>query len=242
MPKPERQYFKDGQSWWMFRDYIERSSRFVDWTLALEDIKHECLGRVSPVEVGTRLYRARLLPPPKVRPGSTHGSLAPLDMWPPSAERAVGNRLNPQGIPYLYLARAPQTAVAELRPWRTAELTVAEFAVTARIQLFDFVGVPEEPRAETFLLRKLSEMFAMPSHAESQFDYAATQFVSEYLKHVGKGAVAGIQYPSSLDEGGVNVALFGDASRPFEKLVSCGELQDWTVSRVKVESARVSRE
>lgn len=50
------------------------------------------------------------------------------DMGAPPREATRPGRLNPTGIPYLYLSSDKETAIAEVRPWMGANVTVASFS------------------------------------------------------------------------------------------------------------------
>ncbi len=56
----------------------------------------------------------------------------------PPAQLAGHGRLNPRGIPYLYLASDELTAISEVRPWKDAELTLAEFRTIRTLKLANF--------------------------------------------------------------------------------------------------------
>src|SRR6266566_4486089 len=53
----------------------------------------------------------------------------------PIRGRAKEGRVNPKGIPYLYLATHRDTAVAEVRPWKGGVVSVGQFRVVRDLRL-----------------------------------------------------------------------------------------------------------
>lgn len=146
-------------------------------------------------------------------------------MGAPPIEMHQGGRCSPVGIPCLYLASDPETAIAETRPWKSALVSVATFRLTRSIKLADLRDIghravflpqkdgnnPEDERAtigRVAYLVFLNNSFSRPSHEDSAIDYAPTQFVASILKANG---FDGIIYSSLLRSMGFNVALFTTA-------------------------------
>lgn len=55
----------------------------------------------------------------------------------PRPNRAVEGRANPAGIPVLYLGTTEETAIAEVRPWIGAEVSVAQFRTLKDLRAVD---------------------------------------------------------------------------------------------------------
>src|SRR5262249_23227383 len=55
----------------------------------------------------------------------------------PKAEFVGDGRANPSGIPYLYMANTPTTAMAEVRPWIGSPISLAHFRVVRDLSLVD---------------------------------------------------------------------------------------------------------
>lgn len=53
----------------------------------------------------------------------------PVDRMKPRRDRTKEGRANPKGIPYLYTANDKETAIAEVRPWIGAYVSIAELKV-----------------------------------------------------------------------------------------------------------------
>lgn len=139
--------------------------------------------------------------------------LALEQLGAPPAHLAGHGRLNPRGIPYLYLASDELTAVSEVRPWKHAELTLAEFRVTRPISVVNFTSQdqfaqPAQPgmAGADFTWRELiTWLFSAPFDPRDDTAYVPTQYLAERVK---ASEFDGIIYDSALHEGGYNVALF----------------------------------
>jgi hypothetical protein len=132
-------------------------------------------------------------------------------------------RANPRGIPYLYLATTRDTALAEVRPWIGATISVANFLVTRDLSvvdcsknnsmnsLLDIIGDHSRPR-EDGIWMAIDRAFATPvSRDDESKEYIPTQIIAELFKAAGYD---GIVYKSLLSDDGFNLALFNlaDAS------------------------------
>jgi len=61
-------------------------------------------------------------------------------MGAPPLGKASSGRINPEGISYLYLADSPGTAIAEVRPWKRARISVATFKTTRPINVVSLLA------------------------------------------------------------------------------------------------------
>ena len=131
----------------------------------------------------------------------------------PPAQLAGHGRLNPRGIPYLYLASDELTAISEVRPWKDAELTLAEFRTIRTLKLANFsaqaryVQAPETGmEGADFTWRELiTWLFSVPFDPRDDSAYVPTQYIAERVK---ASQFDGLIYDSALHEGGYNLALF----------------------------------
>jgi len=180
----------------------EEPARFVD--LLIDYAKTH---KTVTFKRDTVLYRARMN-------GTDREVDLPLDkMGAPPGHLAGHGRLNPRGIPYLYLASNRDTAVSEIRPWVGCRITVATFALAENCELVNFSGkhLVKVPQGEKFegsewTWRDLvGWMFGAPFDPRDDTAYIPTQFLAERIKEAG---FAGIMYDSSLSPDGYNVTLF----------------------------------
>nr|WP_256436979.1 RES family NAD+ phosphorylase [Ensifer sp. ENS09] len=147
------------------------------------------------------------------------------DRMKPQERRASEGRANSVGIPVLYLATSPETAVSETRPWVGAQVSVGTFEVTRDLTIVNFThegptgafrklgldGIFGERKPSTeqitdAVLADIDDAFSRPVSREdsSAADYAPTQILTELFKDAGYD---GIAYNSHF-KGGHNVALF----------------------------------
>lgn len=152
----------------------------------------------------------------------------PPNRMKPLSDSAAEGRANSKGIPHLYVATDKETAMAEVRPWLGAILTVAHLKITRELKILDFSVehgknnfklkfIFEEPSAEETIKAVWSDIdnaFSKPTKASDlKSEYAPTQIISEFIRSKG---FDGIAYKSSLSEGH-NICLFDLASAEVVK-------------------------
>lgn len=173
-------------------------------------------------------YRARLC-----RQG---GSFEPEDMGAPPCIKATHGRVNPAGIPYLYLASDPTTAVSEVRPHIGAKVCVAAYRVHD-VRILDLASRPtlspfdfddgerlRAVRAGLQLMRALGDELSRPVSPDSTaFDYSLTQYLCEFAKSIG---FLGVRYSSSVSKAGKNLALFSEDCAEIDRnSLECHEVK-----------------
>lgn len=153
-------------------------------------------------------YRARISKDGNVIPSSRMGK--------PPPEKTPDGRVNPKGIPYLYLASDIDTAIAEIRPGVNDKVTVARFRVESNLNIIDlrnpWIRTPFElgenlQLAVTYFafLRMLGTELSRPVDPRSSgVEYVPLQFLCEFIKNKG---YEGVLYKSAI-AGGYNLALF----------------------------------
>jgi hypothetical protein len=135
----------------------------------------------------------------------------------PERDKTREGRVNPKGIPCLYLATDKETAMSEVRPWKEGKVTVASFVATKDLSLVDCSWgfdapvrrptkeSPGYPSPERFNWLLIDIAFSRPVSATDDLaDYAPTQVLAEAFRRHGYD---GIVYKSELGDG-KNVALF----------------------------------
>ena len=203
---------KEVQEWEAFIQGLRERNRFKPLNEAyVADLIAGCLGRRKRLASGTSLFRSRIMPLDRSLDGTP---LSPEEMGPPPSTFATAGRLNPEGIRCLYGALEEDTAVAEVRPWTAARLTVAEFKILSPVEVLDLIPVfGRGARSDSLRLRFLSLNIARPVHRDDRWGYLGTQYLAETLKAEG---VAGLLYQSALRRDGRNVALFSDIELGIE--------------------------
>lgn len=178
------------------------------------DRQIECGTKV--IEKGTIFYRAR------IGAASSSDLFGQSEMGAPPRGKASSGRINPEGIPYLYLADSPRTAIAEVRPWRQAKISVGMLEITRQLKIVSFCAgdklsgdVTIDNIETSNTLREMDALinglvlktlyFSMPAHSDDRHAYLASQFISDVFKDKG---FDGLEYKSVLYDHGINTALF----------------------------------
>lgn len=173
----------------------------------------EKMGLVTELPYGVALWRART----DIAKGRR---VTAKDFGPPPVEFALqSNRMNPIGIPMLYLASSKRTALKETR---SSEAKVGRWRSTRALRVLDLRDLPPVPgvfsdasREQAHTLRFMKAFAAdimKPVARDSQvhIDYLPSQVVTEFFRDYpfDDGALDGVAYPSTVHERGWNVALF----------------------------------
>lgn len=146
------------------------------------------------------------------------------DRMKPLKDRAREGRINPTGIPVLYLASGIETAISEVRPWVGSEVSVGKFRVKRDLTAVRLVTDGASPRGavtfdqlagaapvdaatkEHIVWGDIDQAFARPIlRSDDSADYAPTQILAELFRDAGHDAVI---YASQFGEQGFNIALF----------------------------------
>lgn len=208
--------FIDIQVWQKFVVGLKRENRFTlsDEPARFVELLIEYAKKHKSVKLssGTHLYRARIN-----EITESYKPIAIENMGAPPIHLAGHGRLNPRGIPYLYLASDKLTAVSEVRPWINCHITVAKFVLSADCNLINFSKLHmvnilegEEYEGPEFTWRELiTWMFSAPFDPRDDTAYIPTQYIAERIKGAG---FDGIIYDSALKADGYNVALFNESS------------------------------
>jgi len=200
-------------------------------------------GLVRRVAPGSLLYRVRLR--------------AKGDAWEPNeqqlgappVDRTRAGRMNPAGIPYLYVALDEATALAETVSSPPIEAVIATFKSARELIVIDLTDLPPLPsifderrrmERETLLfLGSFVSEISQPvtKDGSEHVDYVPSQIVSEYFEQVFRskelaGAIDGLLYPSAIRPGGKNLVLFPKERRWLRKFDS--------VSLVSTETRQLS--
>jgi hypothetical protein len=133
----------------------------------------------------------------------------------PLRDRAREGRVNPKGIPCLYLSTDRETAVAEVRPSKGQFVSLGYFEVLKDCKLANFsVQVnrhiiysdsPREDKIDGIVLGDVTNAFSRPVEIDdTTAEYAPTQVIAEYMRKAGYD---GIYYRSELGPA-MNIALF----------------------------------
>lgn len=215
--------FKSWQSYWTFSQEVTRGNRYIHNDAIkefLSNVLDTSKAHVKIASPGSVFWRAQLgsewleetVDEPIQLP------LSPARMKPLQYEAAEG-RVNPKGIPCLYLATDQETAMAEVRPWLHSDISVWQFKTVRELRLIDcsvhapkiggyrFVifKEPDKKAREKAVWADIDRAFSQPvTPSDKSSDYVPTQIIAELFKSNG---FDGLLYKSSLADG-VNLALF----------------------------------
>ncbi|MGV3570355.1 MAG: RES family NAD+ phosphorylase [Ramlibacter sp.] len=209
-------------------EHLRRNGRFSitsDHEYMVGRLLKFWMEHTTTVDAGTLLYRARIWDVDRSSPYQLS------EMGAPPAHGAKSGRINPEGIPYLYLAEAAETAIAEVRPWKGAYVSVGIFQIKRPVRCAD-TSIPndkvfglqfpetDEYMGEWFMSYFLAtHYFGSPAHNDDRFAYFASQYIAERVRNRGCGALV---YPSVLREGGKNYALFDPATAECVQVIDYG--------------------
>lgn len=226
-------------SWQVFKEELCHHNRFfLKSDLNLDRIKI-LLGflEYKPSIIPTRLFRARIQESDKPFPLS--------QMGPPPARLASHGRANPPGIPYLYMASDPKTAISELRPYTNDITTVAALSLSPGLMFVD-LRFPRQTASPfrfgdedqlmllqqdlTFLDQLGTELTRPVNPRSAHIEYLPSQYLCEFIKHCGYD---GVIYRSSV-AAGINYALF------YPEKASLTEIATYSVDKVSVDISEAS--
>jgi RES domain-containing protein len=213
--------FRTSEDYEDFARYIRRESRYV-----LDARQHEFLEavvessrkRTTTIPQGKVLWRAAqgYVAEEGVHPHDVFflESIEPLaiERMKPLRDRAYEGRVNPKGVPCLYMATNAETAMMETRPWAGSVLTISQLVLLKQVTLVDCtldatfdLDIKTQEQLESNSWYFLNEAFSLPVfQAEDVADYAPTQYIAEAFRAAGYG---GIMYTSQVGNG-KNIALF----------------------------------
>jgi RES domain-containing protein len=215
--------FKSHRSYWDFAASVRRKWRFTrrgaDHDF-LEAVRSTLQPKIEIVPANARLWRAQLGHDWRSEQVAEDeyedvpSALSPKRMKP-LMDRSAEGRVNPTGIPCLYLATHEETAVAEVRPWIRAYVSLGRFVTNRELRLincttdegssriyFEEPG-PEERERENW--RHIDRAFALPvSRTDESAEYVPTQILAELFRQEG---FDGVGYRSAVGPGH-NIALF----------------------------------
>jgi hypothetical protein len=215
--------FHSWKSYGAFAAAIQHRTRFIydrRVRMFLNTVAKTIDSRIITLPINKVAWRAQLGHDWEERKLDGHNYDEPV---PFGAERmkpiplgAHEGRVNPRGIPCLYAANNMETAVAEVRPWLGALVSVAKLKVKRELKLVDCVrddGISheiwfEEPPPEErnkIVWRAIGHAFSDPvSPDPANAEYAPTQVLAEQFRSLG---FDGVVYKSRLGKG-TNLALF----------------------------------
>lgn len=251
--------FTDYRAFQKFQRMVQNSSRYAldqDSISFLSIFENGVMQRVGTIKMGTLLVRAIRDFEEQIDENEAIYNLTGVseDRIIPKPEYVNEGRINPSGIPVLYLASSIETAVSEVRPWIGETISIAKLSIVKDLrivdlskgygeqsfsqlspdELFGAVEIPKE-KANKCVWIDIDNAFSTPmTRTDTGAEYAPTQILSEVIRNLG---FDGVVYKSSFGgERGYNVALFkiNDA-----KVVSCAPFE---IDEIKIEYKQCGNE
>ena len=220
--------FKSWQSYYDFARRARRERRFIrtaEDQAFLAEVLSTANQRVRKMRKGFSLCRAQVGHDwvPEYQDGTYiddfPGPYKPERMKPLKG-RAKEGRVNPKGIPCLYLSNKRETAMSEVRPWVGSLISLGFFKTRRSLKLVDcsvhhasgrkiyFKEPLAKGRADA-VWTHIDRAFSEPvTEQDDVAEYVPTQIVAELFKSAGYD---GIVYKSAFGEDGYNIALFDAA-------------------------------
>jgi RES domain-containing protein len=215
--------FKSYRSYWDFAMSVTNRWRYVqspDQAAFLETVLSTSADKEEVLPAGSLLWRAQIGHDWREEHlGEGVREELPVPFSPermkPRIDRALDSRANPKGIPCLYLATHEATAVAEVRPWVGALVSVAQLETSPVLRVMNcttdehrtmiYFVEPDAKERERAVWQDIDKAFSRPVEiSDDVASYAPTQIMAEFFRQNGFDGVA---YRSSLGPGH-NIALF----------------------------------
>ncbi|WP_156956491.1 RES family NAD+ phosphorylase [Stenoxybacter acetivorans] len=201
-----------GASWSKFSDSIKNENRFHSGMFNA-DVFASFLSIVAKnYPAGSKMFRARIAPSKSGFPTSGMSI-------PPKSFRSAG-RVNPEGIGILYLSSDDKTVLNEVRANTFDYVCIGEFQSKRDIMVVNLSGLSstspflydgelEKYAANRKVFQEIAIELARPlRRSDSPLEYLPTQYISEFIKNQKR--YDGIEYASTLRDGGYNLALFDE--------------------------------
>ncbi len=251
---PTKPEFASWNSYWDFARRVRRGRRYV-WDKEVQAFLDTVLAtrknRDVDIPKNTVFYRAQQGIEEVSFKDDDGNEIQALNAFnsermKPLVNRAKEGRVNPAGIPVLYLASTEQTAISEVRPWIGTEISLAQFKVVRALKAIDLSveygkmallqltfnelsgeETPSPEKKEKTVWIEIDNAFSRPvTPSEDIADYAPTQILAELFRSTGYDAIA---YRSQFGEKEHNIALFNaDDAEPINA-VPC------RVTKIKIE-------
>ena len=203
-------------SWESFTDNIKKVNRFHSNYINLDILEKFCSYIRKSYKKGEIFFRGRVSP----EIGYTFDK-----MGAPDSNMATAGRANCDGISCLYLASDTKTTIHEVRAGAFDYITVGKFELLQDIIVVDLklidkispfiidLDILELAINKEHLNKINSEMGKALRRSDSPLDYVPTQYISDFIKSLyidneDGGKYAGIEYNSTMNNNGFNLAIY----------------------------------
>ena len=221
--------------WDDLKENLKWKRRFLTDIEEIEDLGwNSFFNEQIILPIDTELYRAR------IHHKEDQTVFPQENMGCPLNKLTSSGRANPQGIPYLYLSKTPETTLYETRSSYLDELSIGKFKIKNEdgLVLVDFIDETSafassytvEEHAKSVLLKRLisADLSKPIRRYDSELDYIPTQFICEFIRSVTNAD--GILFKSSLHIGGENIVLFE------QDKVECISVDKYKIMSVQIDA------
>ena len=191
-------------TWYDFAKEIKHSNRYFIKSDIIDRISEIITKYSSTIAINTLVFRARIGSSKDYNKGII--PLSASEMGFPPVEKTRNGRSNPQGISYLYSASDIETAIAEVRPWKSAHVSIGHIYITKNLNVIDITSERDEHNPYEDEMRSVInfELSRPINPSEADMEYIPTQFLAEMIKNQG---FDGIIFNSSMGPGR-NITIF----------------------------------
>lgn len=200
--------------WDAFVNEIKTKNRYHSKLINFDILERYCSFIRKTYKAGDLFYRARI---------SERSGFPPEEMSAPPAGKSSEGRANARGITCLYVANYVDTTLHEVRAGvfdfvsvgtfqLKKDITVVDLKLISSISPFvDGLEYLDHAINKQYLERLNSEMSKSLRRSDSTLDYIPTQYIVDFIKsieHNGEQEYDGIEYNSTTNPGGYNLAIF----------------------------------
>lgn len=223
-----------GHSWEEFVESIKHDNRFHTQLINTDKLETYLSYLRKDYEKGKSMYRGRLCYSDK--------EYEPKEMGAPPIEFAKEGRANSTGIRRLYLADSEKTCIHEIRSGAFDSICIGKFSLCKDISVIDFKRISKfspfngdfdflEYLVNKPILNKIDKGMGRALRAgDNHLDYIPTQYLCDFIKtltYKSDEKYSGVEYSSTLNPGGNNLAIF------YPDLFKCTKVKKYTVNSLK---------
>lgn len=198
-------------SWRDFVEGIIKKNRFHNDYINTDVLASFLRFAVKECKPGEIYYRSRICENDK--------KLQVTEMGAPPFRLAKAGRINPEGIPVLYLSDSADTSLYEVRARLYDYVTVGKFVLKRPIKIVDFAGLNQispflvSQQGISFVeyavnfepLKVIANEIARPVRNSNTLEYLPTQYICDFVRSLNYD---GIRYSSTVHQNGINLAVF----------------------------------
>lgn len=240
----DKEYLKDhallrSNSWDEFVESVKFQNRFHTNHIELGVLERYCSFIRKVYKKGTVFFRGRI---------SSEDGFITADMDAPPTEKVTAGRANSAGIRCLYLASDLETTIHEIRAGIFDYVSVGKFELTRDIVVVDLKAIDqispfidgidcvEHAVNKEHLKRINMEIGRSLRRSDSVLDYIPTQYIADFIKsisHDGKPEYAGIEYNSTINRTGQNLAIF------YPEVFICTEVDLYHIKELEYDKEKI---